>query len=304
MSDGLDRFACYELCVQSPRHVSAFLRGVHGNKPVVLREDFCGTAALSQRWLEDAARLGEAASAIAIDLDPEAINRARTSASHSSSPREGAAGWVGSSSRSSFSPSLQLLCADSTKPSNPDPGCDVIFVGNFSIGYLHTRRELVEYLKLSRSRLERGNAGFGGGVFVCDTYGGASAFQLGSLTRKHPSRAREIIHYHWQHEDADPLTAMVTNSISFRVEVDGEIVQEMPRAFVYRWRLWSIAELRDAMTEAGFVFTEVYADCNLAPGQTPSPVSPGELKDDWIVLVTGRTSEPPPRESLPEHLIP
>ena len=291
MSDGLDRFACYELCVQSPRHVSAFLRGVHANNPVVLREDFCGTAALSQRWLEDAARLGEPAAAIAVDLDEEVIARARRSLLGFNSPsqREGAGGWVGSSSSSSSS-SLQLLHADSTKPTNPDPGCDIVFVGNFSIGYLHTRRELVEYLQLSRSRLERGNAGFGGGVFVCDTYGGASAFQLGSLTRKHPSRGREIIHYHWQHEEADPLTSMVTNSISFRVEVEGEIIQELPRALVYRWRLWSIAELREAMTEAGFASTEVYADCNIAPGQTPSPVATGELGPDWIVLLVARLS--------------
>ena len=270
MSDGLDRFACYELCVQSPRHVSAFLRGVHANKPIILREDFCGTAALSHRWIEDAARLGEPAAAIAVDLDEEVITRTRRVLPSS--------------------PSLQLLCADSTKPTNPDPGCDIVFVGNFSIGYLHTRRELVDYLALSRSRLARGNAGFGGGVFVCDTYGGASAFQLGSLTRKHPSRGREIIHYHWQHEDADPLTSMVTNSISFRVEIDGEIVHELPRAFVYRWRLWSIAELREAMTEAGFASTEVYTDCNIAPGQTPRPVATGELPADWIVLIVARTT--------------
>jgi len=270
MSDGLDRFACYELCVQSPRHVSAFLRGVHANKPRILREDFCGTAALSHRWIEDAARLGEPAAAIAVDLDEEVITRTRRVLPSS--------------------PSLQLLCADSTKPTNPDPGCDIVFVGNFSIGYLHTRRELVDFLQLSRSRLARGNAGFGGGVFVCDTYGGASAFQLGSLTRKHPSRGREIIHYHWQHEDADPLTSMVTNSISFRVEIDGEIVHELPRAFVYRWRLWSIAELREAMTEAGFASTEVYTDCNIAPGQTPRPVATGELPADWIVLIVARTT--------------
>ena len=144
---------------------------------------------------------------------------------------------------------------------------------------MHTRRPIA-----------RGNAGFGGGVFVCDTYGGASAFQLGSLTRKHPSRGREIIHYHWQHEEADPLTSMVTNSISFRVEVDGEIIQELPRAFVYRWRLWSIAELREAMTEAGFASTEVYTDCNIAPGQAPRPVASAELGPDWIALIAARTT--------------
>lgn len=176
---------------------------------------------------------------------------------------------------------------------DPDVGqsaaADVVFVGNFSIGYLHTRSELVNYLRLSRERLARGGGGFGGGIFVCDTYGGASAFKLGSLTRKHPSRTGEIIHYHWAHEAADPLTGMVTNSISFKVEREGEIVQELPRAFVYRWRLWPIVELREAMMEVGFVSTEVYTDCNVAPGEVPRAVSdPAELKEDWIVLVVGR----------------
>ncbi|MFO0860956.1 MAG: class I SAM-dependent methyltransferase [Phycisphaerales bacterium] len=260
----LDRFDCYELCVQSPRHVAAFLRAVHGNHPLILREDFCGTAALSRRWLEDAARSGEHARAIAVDLDQQAIARAR--------PVQG----------------LDRVIGDSTDPSTGPAAADVIFVGNFSIGYLHTRESLVSYFRLSRDRLALGNGGFGGGILVCDTYGGASAFKLGSLTRKHPSRAREIIHYHWQHEEADPLTAMVTNSISFRVEADGEIVQELPRAFVYRWRLWSIAELREAMVEAGFASTEVYTDCNIAPGEMPRPVSSDDLAEDWIVLIAAR----------------
>ncbi|MBS0189747.1 MAG: class I SAM-dependent methyltransferase [Phycisphaerales bacterium] len=261
----MDRFDCYELTVQSPRHVAAFLRAVHGNHPLVLREDFCGTGALSHRWLEDAARSDERARAVAVDLDKAAIARAR--------PVQG----------------LDLIAGDSTDRSVGPDAADVIFVGNFSIGYLHTRDSLVSYLKLSRERLGRGNGGFGGGIFVCDTYGGASSFKLGSLTRRHPGRAGEIIHYHWQHEEADPLTAMVTNSISFRVEFDGEIVQELPRAFVYRWRLWSIAELREAMLESGFASTEVYADCNIAPGEQPHPVSAEELKDDWIVLIVART---------------
>lgn len=271
----LDRHDCYELCVQSPRHVAAFLRAVHGNHPLHLREDFCGTAALSKRWLADAARVGEKAAALAVDRDPECIERA----SRDKPAR------------------FELVVAD-CRGSDGVPGsgnqneadaCDVVFVGNFSIGYLHTRAELLGYLKLCRERLARGGGGFGGGIFVCDIYGGASAFKLGSLTRKHPSRGGEIIHYHWAHESADPLTGMVTNSISFKVERDGEIVQELPRAFTYEWRLWPLAELREAMLEAGFASTEVYTDCNIAPGESPVPVTdPAGLKDDWIVLVVAR----------------
>lgn len=232
----------------------------------MLREDFCGTAAVSRRWLEDALRLGEKAGAIAVDLDPACIQRAG---------REAATG-------------LQLTVADSRESGSAD-ACDVVFVGNFSIGYLHTRDELMQYLRVSRERLSRGGAGFGGGVFVCDIYGGASAYKLGSLTRKHPSRTGEIIHYHWAHESADPLTGFVTNSISFKVERDGEIVLELPRAYVYEWRLWPVAELREAMLEAGFASTDVYTDCNIAPGESPVPViDPADLKEDWIVLVVAR----------------
>ncbi|MBX3390290.1 MAG: class I SAM-dependent methyltransferase [Phycisphaeraceae bacterium] len=265
----LDRFDCYEACVQSPAHVAKFLRAVHGNHPRVLREDFCGTAALSRRWLEDAGRLGEAARAVAVDLDPDCVERASRQ-----SPE-----------------ALRVLRADCRNPHVGDgAAADVVFVGNFSVGYLHTRSELVSYLRHSRERLARVARGDRGGVFVCDTYGGASAFKLGSLTRKHPSRTGEIIHYHWAHEEADALTGMVTNSISFKVERAGEIVQELPRAFVYRWRLWSIAELREAMIEVGFASTEVYTECNVVPGEVPWAVhEPSELKDDWIVLVVGRT---------------
>ncbi len=263
----LDRFDCYECCVQSPRHVAAFLRAVHGQHPLILREDFCGTAALSKRWIEDAKRAGEKARAIAVDLDPDCIERARV----------GSPGLI------------EFRVADSSSRDGPDPGSDVVFVGNFSIGYLYTRAVLIDYLRLSRERLARGAGGFGDGVFVCDIYGGASAFKLGALHRKHPSRNRELIHYCWSHEEADPLTGMVTNSISFKVERDGEIIKELPKAFVYRWRLWPLAELREAMLEAGFSSTEVYTDCNIAPGESPQAVTdPTELKEDWIVLVAAR----------------
>jgi hypothetical protein len=271
----LDRFDCYELCVQSPRHIVAFLRAVHGNQPRVLAEDFCGTAAVSRYWVREALRRGEKARAVAIDLDRETLERARRVCE-----AEGAAS------------SIELRCADVLSPgahSGSRHAADVVFVGNFSVGYIHDRAVLVEYLKTCKARLDGGQGGFGGGVLACDTYGGAGAWRLGGITRVHPSRGREMIRYHWVHETADPLTGMVENSISFRVEIDGEVVQEWPRAFVYRWRLWSIHELREAMHEAGFARTEVYKDVNVAPGEAASPVEHGaDLGEDWIVLVVGR----------------
>jgi hypothetical protein len=271
----LDPMECYELCVQSPRHVAAFLRGLHGNLPVTLAEDFCGTSAVSRRWVQDARRLGVPGDAVAVDLDPATVKRARDLID---------AEGVGES--------VVVREADVLVGEPESRGADLIFVGNFSIGYIHERSVLVEYLRRCKTRLDLAQGGFGSGghgAFVCDLYGGAGAFRIGGLERRHPGRGREMIRYSWRHEAADPRTAMVRNSISFRVEVDGEVVQEWPRAFVYEWRLWGLAEIREAMLEAGFVAAEVYKDVNVAPGQRPERVAaPEELGEDWIVLVAAR----------------
>jgi len=307
----LDRFECYELCVQSPRHVCAFLRAVHGGEPIVLREDFCGTAAVGVRWVRDGAERGDRA--VCVDLDEETVRRARArverelavglreraevvrgdcTARGAKAPSSAAAKRAGSKEEEA-SPlaDLRLSCDSLPRARSPEEpgkrGADVVFVGNFSIGYLHTRAALLSYLRLSCERCRLGGHGLGGGVFVCDTYGGASAFKRGGFVRKHPGRHGETIHYTWMHEEADPRTGMVTNTISFRVEKDGEIVAEWPRAFEYRWRLWSITELRDAMAEAGFSRTGVYVDVNLAPGEPAVEAELEELAEDWTVLVVG-----------------
>jgi hypothetical protein len=216
----MDRFHLYELCVQSPRHVVSFLHAAHGNQPLILREDFCGTAAISRRWVDEGRRRSEPFRAIAIDLDQPTLDFARFAAH-------------------TFASDIQFLKGDCTAAAAPahTAGADVIFVGNFSIGYIHTRAELLSYLRDSRDRLSRGNGGFGGGIFACDLYGGSGAFKLGGLHRRYTGPKGEQVHYNWVHEEADPIRGIVQNSISFRVIASDDTVTELPREFVYRWRL-------------------------------------------------------------------
>jgi hypothetical protein len=181
---------------------------------------------------------------------------------------------------------VRYVCADAVRASVVEgDGCDVIFVGNFSIGYIHDRATLVDYLRRSAERLRMGAAGFGGGVFVCDTYDSPTKYTLGAMQRRHPSKGHEIVHYTWEHREADALTGMVTNAIHFRVELNGEIVAEYTDAFIYRWRLWSIPEMREAMMEAGFVSTEVHQEVN----ERPVALEHGsQMKEAGIVCVVGR----------------
>jgi hypothetical protein len=202
----------------------ALLQSIHGGSPRALGEDFCGTAAVSRAWV----RLVPEGSAVAVDLDAAVLERAAGDGR------------------------VELVHGDACTAT--DPAChraDVIFVGNFSIGEIGERRELVRYLSRARERL---NAH---GVFVCDTYAGPSSLRVGSVERSHWIEGGARILYVWEQREFDPCTARAVNAMHFRVERDGEIVQSIEDAFVYRWRLWSVPELRDAMTEAGFTGTDV-----------------------------------------------
>ena len=287
---GFSRYGLYELTVQNPGALVPLLAAIHGGKPRVLAEDFCGTAALAREWVK---RI-KGGRASATDIDPEPLAVARRALGRG---RE----------------RVRLIKGDvlASGPARASPA-EVIFVGNFSIGEIHERPALVRYLRRARERLTTqagparpgrkggggvagGAAAHTGGVFICDTYGGDAAFKTGAVQRIHPVPGNPAtrIRYTWQQREADPLRAMVENVLHFRVERAGEIVQELTDAFIYRWRLWSLSELRDAMHEAGFKRVDIY---NKMPDATDGegnayvlPVTdPDELGDNWIVCVAAR----------------
>jgi len=265
----LDRYDLYERCVQSPRLLVPLLRAIHAggaesgaDRARVLGEDFCGTAQLSHTWVE----MVEGGSAVAVEIDPEPLAQATPDARV----------------RLVRSDVLRLDPADAS-------GMDIIFTGNFSIGELHERATLVRYLRLARARLARG------GVFVCDTYGGEHAYTVGHVDRDHDGPGGVRIVYRWEQCEADPLTARVTNALHFRVFEGDEVVHDIHDAFVYDWRLWSVPELRDAMTEAGFAQTRVYAQLPDAVDDAGEayvmPIEDAsELGEDYIVCIAGCTS--------------
>ncbi|MEM9064189.1 MAG: hypothetical protein AAGB51_01725 [Planctomycetota bacterium] len=249
--------------MQNVRQALPLLRAVHGNDPTILGEDFAGTAQLSSHWVG----VIENGRSIAVDLDPETLNL-----------RDG-------------DDRIERIVGDVRTATNPGKhACDVLFVGNFSIGEIHDRAALIEYLKHCRARTKAR-----GGVLCCDTYGGADAFLPVDVHRSHPHpyEPGTFIRYTWEQREADPLTGRVINALHFRVERSGTIEEEFTDAFIYDWRLWSVPELRDAMHEAGFEITEVYSQLPDAVDDEGnayvSPVTdPDELDDSFFVLVAAR----------------
>lgn len=259
MTSRPDKHDLYELCVQSPGQLIPMLRAIHGGSPLTLGEDFAGTAALSSLWAESSPD----ARAVAIDLDETALHRRPPH------------------------PRIARIVGDVRAAAPAEPACDILFVGNFSIGYLHTRAELIAYLRAARARLAPA------GVFVCETYGGESAFLTGEVERDHELPDGRTVRYTWEQREANPLTGMVTDVLRFEVRRGRKVEQRLPEAFVYRWRLWSVPELRDAMAEAGFAATEVYDRTPDATDEEGNayvlPVTgDGAVEDSFIVCVAAR----------------
>lgn len=261
----LDKYDLYELCVQSPLRDARFLRAIHGKEPTILGEDFSGGGAIARQWVG----LVPGGKAIAVDRDPEPLLRLR--------------GHKG----------ITAVCDD---VSNATHKADIIADLNFSICEIHSRSALMAYLRHVLVRLRRG------GAFVADLYGGTDAYYTGTLSQKKSGPAGERITYDWEQRSTDPLTARVVNAMHFRIAPPPPKGRAGPArskairfkdAFVYDWRLWTIAELREALSEAGFRTTEVFA--RFADGTDSqdnlyvSPVaSPDELGDSYSVYVVGR----------------
>lgn len=226
----MDRFDLYELCTQTPARDVELLRALHGGRPRVLGEDFAGTAALARAWVK-AVRGGRA---IAVDRDGEPLARATRAKS------------------------VECHVADVRRVSRK---VDLLVALNFSLCEWHERRDLVAYLRHARRRLARG------GCFVADLYGGEGAFTRGKLRETHRGPRGERIFYEFEQREADALTGRVVDALHFEVTPArgrGATPRDRRRtrfkdAFLYDWRLWSPAELRDALHDAGFAQVEFHS---------------------------------------------
>jgi SAM-dependent methyltransferase len=215
-----DKHVLYEKSVQNPaaevRFMTRVYKKIRGRMPRVLREDFCGTAAVACEWVRE----GKNRLAYGIDLDLPTLK---------SGMRRNVEPMGPLASR------VKLIHGDVLQ--RYPFKADVAGALNFSYFIFKERATMLRYMKSVYQGLAKD------GLFVLDLFGGPEA----QVVQEELTRYGDFT-YIWDQARYNPVTGEILCYIHFKLR-DGRV---MRRAFTYDWRLWSIPELNDILMEAGF----------------------------------------------------
>jgi hypothetical protein len=253
-----DKYDLYLKSVQEPSVEVEFFDRVYrkefGRPPVLLREDFCGTAAVCAEWVKSR----KDRRAIGVDLDPEPLAWSRA--------------HILPNLRQGQGERVTLIEAD-VRDVHPEKA-DVLAAQNFSFYGFTEREELRRYFDAARRNLDDQ------GVMVLDMMGGSEVF----LEDHTDSTAKDGFTYHWEQKRFDPITHYAAFAIHFTFK-DGT---KWKNAFSYEWRIWTIPEVREILLEAGFSRTDVYWEGVDEDGEGDGVFrrrSHGTADEAWIAYV-------------------
>ncbi|MBX3462332.1 MAG: methyltransferase domain-containing protein [Planctomycetes bacterium] len=257
-----DRHDLYQRSVQAPETDAAFyarwFEKYSGRKLRVLREDFCGTALLACHHV----RRHPENRAIGVDLHGPTLAWGR---------RHNVQRLLDAEQQRRLS-LLQANVLDVRRPL-----ADVIVALNFSYSVFKTRRDLAAYLRNCHRALRPG------GVLFLDAWGGPDVMKQQTDRTRHRGFT-----YLWEQRRYDPISHGIVCAIHFAFP-DGT---RLRNAFVYDWRLWTLAELRELFAEAGFVDVHVlWEGTDKATGAGNGVFrrkERGDMDEAWISIVVGQ----------------
>ena len=256
-----DRHELYQESVQDTGAEIDFVqetwRDLRGRPAELLREDFCGTANTACEWV----RRDPGHYAIGVDLDEEVSQ------------------WGELNNLSQLDEEqlsrIQLLHENVLET---DPGlADIVLAMNFSYYLFLAREELLDYFRCVHAGL------MDDGIFILDAYGGYDAPK--EITEE---RECDGFTYIWEQASFNPIDAAMTCHIHFEFP-DGS---RMDKAFSYHWRLWTLPEIRELLTEAGFSEVTVYwegTDETTHEGNgIYEPSETGDADPGWVCYVVAQ----------------
>ena len=229
-----DRHALYQCAVQNVESEIDFVdkqyHKIRGKRARRLREDFCGTGQTSAEWVKRR-RTNEA---VGLDIDQPTLD------------------W-GTKHHPTYLDEdqiarLNLLNCDVLAPAAEAKDVDIVLAMNFSYWLFQTRDAMRAHFTTVRESLGEG------GLFFCDFYGGSEACSETEERRKCQLPDKRKYTYVWDQHKFNPITGEMHCRIHFEFP-DGTLKKN---AFTYTWRLWTLPEIRELLTEAGFKNVTVY----------------------------------------------
>lgn len=254
-----DKYDLYMRSVQSPEADVEFFnttyKEIRKKAAKVLREDFCGTFAITCEWV----KLNAKNRGIGIDLDPEPIRYGM--AQHHSQLTE------------KEKERIEII-EDNVLSAQPDLA-DVTVAVNFSYYIFKSRKMLLNYFKKAYAGLNSD------GVFLADCFGGPLC--------QEPNEEEKIFKefsYFWDQDKYDPIT----NEALFYIHFKRKGEKRRDKVFTYDWRMWTIPEIREIMEEAGFSKTLVYWEGTDKDGEGNGEYTRVTTAEDcgaWVAYVAG-----------------
>jgi hypothetical protein len=223
----------------------------------LLREDFCGTANTACEWI----RRDPQHFAIGVDMDAEVLDWGRLNNLAQLDDKQ--------LSR------IELL-QENVLETSPELA-DIVLAMNFSYYLFLVREDLLDYFRCVHASL------MDDGIFFLDAYGGYDAPR-----EIEEERECEGFTYIWEQASFNPIDASMTCHIHFKFPDRSR----MDRAFSYYWRLWSLPEISELLTEAGFSEVTVYwegTDEKTNEGNSIYlPADVGDADPGWVCYIVAQ----------------
>lgn len=251
-----DKYAYYKKSVQSPDADVLFFKKIYkelkGRTPLSLREDFCGTFAISTEWV----KLGPKNTSYGVDIDPEPMEYGKKN-------------YI---SKLNAEKQRRIKLIEANVLSSRLPSTDIVAALNFSYFIFKRKEDLKKYFSMVFKNLHKN------GLFVVDIFGGSQCHGPIEDIIKHKDFT-----YYWDQKNFDPVNHFAHFEIHFRIR--GKKIEQV---FTYDWRMWTIPEIRDLMSEVGFKKTHVYWEGTQKDGSGNgvfTRTEKGESCESWIAYI-------------------
>ncbi|MEJ2139613.1 MAG: class I SAM-dependent methyltransferase [Gammaproteobacteria bacterium] len=257
MAELADRHELYESAVQNVeeecKFVSKTFKQLRGRDALSFREDFCGTASAACQWTT----LSDKHTAVGVDIDAEVLEWGRRNrlARLTAEQQE----------------RVRLLNANVLEAQTEQ--VDILGAFNFSYWIFQTRPLMLEYFSRVRDALKDD------GVFFLDAFGGYEAFEEMKEKTKY-----DDFTYIWEQARYSPVSGEMECHIHFKFPDKSKL----KRAFSYTWRLWTLPEIKELLSEAGFRNPTVYWEGTDEDGDGNGIFTPderGEADAGWIAYI-------------------